>query len=206
MARDISTDTKAAIAADTVYPIFLFEAVFDEGTVRFWSGYGDLAWNSQTWTGAGSFASISPVSETGAIQANSATVGLNGIDSTIISLALTYEYRDRPCTLYLGFINQSNHSVTDAPFTVLAGRMDTMAIEDSGDTGSISINIESSLIDLQRPKERRYTHEEQIREYPGDLGLEYVISLQDKQIPWGIAAPSTTTSSGNSTISQRDVF
>lgn len=194
---DLDTDTNNALGASTVMPIILFHAAFDEGDVRFWSGFGELTYDSQTWTGTGNFGGVSEFEESSAVQANGATVSLTGIPSEIISLALTYEYRDRPCTLYVGAIDASDGTVIGT-FTQIAGRMDTMSWEDSGETGSISINIESILVDLQRPKQRRYTHEDQQIDYAGDLGLEYVAGMQDKQVPWGIATPSTAASSGAS--------
>jgi hypothetical protein len=66
--------------------------------------------------------------------------------------------------------------------------MDTMRIEDSGDTASITVQAESRFIELERTHERRYTDQDQQQLYPGDLGLEYVAGLQDKEIAWGQVA------------------
>jgi hypothetical protein len=63
--------------------------------------------------------------------------------------------------------------------------MDTMGIEDSGDTANIGLTAESRLIDLERSRERRYTSEDQKIDYPNDKGLEFIADLQDKEIVWG---------------------
>ena len=63
--------------------------------------------------------------------------------------------------------------------------MDTMGIEDTGDTANISLTAESRLIDLERSRERRYTSEDQKIDYPNDKGLEFIADLQDKEIVWG---------------------
>ena len=40
------------------------------------------------------------------------------------------------------------------------------------------------MIDLQRPKSRRYTKEDQQIDFPTDLGFDFVPELQDIQIIW----------------------
>jgi hypothetical protein len=198
MARDLTTDTKNALIANEVHPILMFHASFDEGDIYYWTGYGDLPWDGQTWTGMGDFAGVSSLSETENIQANGAVFSLNGIPSAAVSMALTYEYRDRPCTLYLGVLNITTGALIADPYPLFGGRMDTMSIEDGADTGTISITAESQLIDLHRPREFRYTHQDQQNEYPGDLGLNFVVGLQDKEVSWGVASPSSAASAGTS--------
>ena len=41
------------------------------------------------------------------------------------------------------------------------------------------------LIALERPKQRRYTAEDQKDEFAGDTGLDQVVALQDAEIVWG---------------------
>ena len=63
--------------------------------------------------------------------------------------------------------------------------MDTISINDSGDTVQFTLTVESRLIDLEKPNETRYTGVEQKRLFAGDLGLDFVADLQDKTINWG---------------------
>ena len=76
--------------------------------------------------------------------------------------------------------------------------MDVMSINDDGQEASIIMSAENRLVDFRRPREVRYTHEEQQNLYPpgpgtpGDLGLEFVNAIQEKQVYWGnakLAAP-----------------
>jgi hypothetical protein len=198
MSRTIDSNTKSALLASEVTPVFLFEAEYDEGAVRFWTGFGDLLWNGYTWLGTGVFGSVSDIEESTNVQANGVTVSLSGIPSEIISIAFNYNYQGRPCRVYLGAVSTAtpNQLVGD-PLIEMGGRMDVMSVEDSGDTGVVSVSIENRLIDLSRAKERRYTHEDQLINYPGDLGLEYVAGLQDKEVPWGVASSRASTSSSS---------
>jgi hypothetical protein len=63
--------------------------------------------------------------------------------------------------------------------------MDQMNIEESADTATIEVTVENKLVDLERARVARYTSGYQKSIYPNDLGLDFVESLQDKQLPWG---------------------
>tara|TARA_R110002153_G_scaffold150344_4_gene301912 strand:- start:26 stop:679 length:654 start_codon:yes stop_codon:yes gene_type:complete len=200
MARTINAATQSALTASEVMPVYLFKAEFDEGTVYLWSGLGNLTWDSQTWTGTGTFGSVSDIEETTNVQANGVKVSLTGIPSEIIAIALNYEYRNRPCHVYLGAVSLADpNTLVGDPLVEVGGRMDVMSIEDSASIGSVIISIENRLIDLARARERRFTNEDQQVEYPNDRGLEYVAGLQDKSVSWGIAEPPSTSRSSGGT-------
>lgn len=73
----------------------------------------------------------------------------------------------------------------DDPILMFEGKLDVPSIQEGGDTSTITLSYESRLIDLQRSRESRYTNEDQQRAFAGDLGCEFVASLQEKQITWG---------------------
>lgn len=203
MARNITTAFRNAITADTVAAVLLFSAEFDEGDVNFWSGYGDITWNSITFTGAGDLGTMSEIEETDAIQANGIAFQLSGIPSSLVSAALSYAYQGRPVKLWLAPTDLSTGAIIADPFLSFSGKMDTMTIEEGADTATITLTAESDLVDLNRPRERRYTHEDQIAEYPGDLGLEYVAGLIDKEISWGVPSPAPAAAPGSQSQSVR---
>jgi hypothetical protein len=60
-----------------------------------------------------------------------------------------------------------------------------MTIDEGPETATIAVGAESRLIDLQRPRVRRYTHESQKSRFPNDKGFEFVNDLQDKKFAWG---------------------
>lgn len=49
----------------------------------------------------------------------------------------------------------------------------------------IELMYEDRLVDLERPRERRYTHEDQQIRLVGDKGFDQVPELQDAQDTWG---------------------
>ncbi len=181
--RELTSDVTAEIAKTVVQPIVLVEMAFDSGTLRMWSGGGDLYWNSLTWLGAGELGSVSEIKETEDVQANGITLSLTGIPSEYISLALSESYQGRTVTVWLGFLDSALEVISD-PKQIFSGRMDVMEISEGAETSSISIAVESRMIDLLKSREWRYTHEDQQIDYPGDMGLEFVSDLQNKEIKW----------------------
>ena len=184
--RDLTSSVQTAISADSVSPILLFEGEFASGFVRVWSGIGDLTWNSETWLGIGTLGGISSITESSDVQANGLTVSFSGIPSNMISLALGEAMQGKAGKIYFGFMDENNAVITD-PVLMFQGRLDVPAIEEDGENSSIQISYESRLIDLQKPRERRYTNEDQQLQYAGDLGFAFVPALQEQQISWGKA-------------------
>ena len=194
MARDLPAAVATAIAAGVVPIAFFAEFQFAGGTVRMWTGYASISWNSQTWLAAGDFGGLSPVDETTEVGAAGLTFTLSGIPSSLLSVALADHYRGRACKLWMAIMNTGATAVVDA-YPVFGGRMDVMNIEDAGETSKITIQAESRLIDLTRARTVRYTNEEQQRLFPGDLGLEYVAKLAEKPLYWGVPSPAAAASS-----------
>ena len=156
------------------------ELAFDSGTTRLWNGYGDLTVASNTYTGSGDLMSISSIEESGDISAKGLNMVLSGIPSSLLSLALTENYQNRSVSVYVGTIT----SGTVASYEVFNGRMDVMTLQESGDTCTISLTAESRLIDLERPRVRRYTPEDQKLIDADDTGLDFINSLQEATFEW----------------------
>ena len=183
MSRDLSAAVISEIDATELQPFLLFRGEFATGVVRAWSGIGDLSWDGQTWVGTGALLQVSSIEEAAETVANGIAVTLTGVPLELISLALGSVQQGRDGKIYLGFL--SNGAVVIDPALVFQGKLDVPVIEEDGDTATINIAYESRLIDLQKPRESRYTDKDQQRAYPGDLGMSFVPSLQEKTLNWG---------------------
>ena len=187
MSRNLTSGFLTELSASALQPFYAIKAEFQEGDIRLWTGYGDITISSETYLGSGSFLNISKVEETSEIKATSLSVALSGLDSSILSAAINANYQNRTLTLFLGMLN-TNYSVIADVYQLFQGRMDTMTINDAGESSGIVLTVESRLIDLEKPNERRYTAEEQKTLFSTDKGLEFVTDLQDKEINWGTAS------------------
>jgi hypothetical protein len=169
----------------------------DSGIIRLWSGIGDLVYAGDTYTGVGNLLSVRLAEESKEIAAKGVNVALNGINSTLIAKALDESYRGRTMAIYLFFMD--DNQVVLYPYAVFVGYINMMNIQDNGETSVISVDAESKLIDLQRPRERRYTSEDQKIDYPNDKGLDAVTWIQNQKIKWGSGSPRSLESPSTST-------
>jgi len=181
--RDLATDQLAMIVAAAQRPVMFYEGEFSGGTLRLWTGVGTISWNSQTWTGAGNLLSVGEIQETTEIRASGTTVSLNGLNSSLIAVALAQCRQGLSGRVWLGGLDASGAVIAD-PFMAFEGRLDVPEISDEGETCNVSVSYEGRLILLERPKERRVTHEDQQIDYPGDLFREYIAGMQDKVVTW----------------------
>lgn len=205
--RNISSDFADEFTQPSVAPALLAELYFEGGTLRMWTGFGDLIWNGETFTGGGNFITISAIEETQELVAKGIVCSLNGVPTSNIALALSERPRGRPFRLYLGIITSRGHiakedddgvieledgsgfiqlenGLFDTPYRIFSGLMDVIEITDNGDDCILRLSVESILITGQRTKLSRYTDNDQKKLYSSDDGLNLVNQLQDKQLVW----------------------
>jgi hypothetical protein len=186
-----STNATAAKAA-VVYPRFYAEFDFSGGWFRVWSGVGNvtIAALSRTFGGVGTFGGFEEIRESGDIAAQGLAFTLSGIPSALVATVLGENYRGRPCTMWVGFVN-SGGTLLDTPLELYSGFMDRITIEDTGATSTIRLDTENHLAELRKPRVVRWTHEEQQRLYPGDMALEYLAKIWERPIVWGVVNKRT---------------
>lgn len=183
MSRTLTAGVQAAIALGNVPLVMLVEMDFPSAFLRFNNSGQTLAWDGHDWLGFGNIGSIEPITEAADLSANGLAFVVSGVASEHIANALGQDYQGRSCKVWYAVLD-SDYQVIADPIGPFSYRMDTMDIE-LGQTASIRVTAESRLTDWERAPVSRYTSEEQQRLYPGDLGLEFVPQMSEKQIRWG---------------------
>ena len=190
MRYDVTTAFIAALEAPLLRPAYLVSIQFASSTVYAWTGLGSLVWNGNTFAGVGSIGSVATVEEGSTVQARGTTLTLTGFDPALLGDALTDLRQGLPVTIWLALFD-ATPAVIGNPVIAFAGRVDQPTITCDGATATIQINCESRLMDLNVPAQRRYTNEDQWRDFPGDRGFEFVNSVQEVTIYWGRTPNST---------------
>lgn len=189
--RDLTAGMLTAIAAGTLRPVIFFEGEYDSsGTaayLRLFTGVGTLSWDGKTWTGGRDLLSITPIRETTHVQAIGFSVTVSGLPADKLATALASMRQNKPGRLWLGFFDDAGDVIED-PFPLRRGRFDMAPISRSGDEMTIEARYEDRLVDLERPRERRYTHQDAQLRSPGDRGFDQVAELQEAQDVWGAPA------------------
>lgn len=194
MSRDLSANLLGQIEAESLQPFIAVEIVFSTGVTRAWSGYGQLYIDSNLYLGVGTLGNISQIPESSETKASGIIVTLSGIPNDVLAAALRQGYQGRPLTVYMGALSANSQNSTrnliGDPIILFKGITDTMNINQGAETTSISISVENRLIDLERPRVRRYTSQDQKLYFPNDKGLDFVTYIQEREIPWGVPTPA----------------
>lgn len=185
MARNLTNDFVTEATAAQNIPIILFQGEFQGSTLRLWNGVGDLSWNSQTWLGNGWLQVIEGGEETTEVEAVTMTVVLSGIPSGVLSLILNDQRQKLNGLLYFGFLNTSTGAVVNSPYLWWKGQYSHAEIEEGAEASRVSLVYDSPLVDLDRPKERRWTDQGQQQIFAGDRGFEYVVAASNWRGTWG---------------------
>lgn len=187
MSRDVNSSALAKAQSDAVTAVTMVELRFSSGTLYANNSAINISYGGQTWLGVGKLGAIAEVDENTDLAMSNLTLSLVGTDSTLMSVALNEDYRNREAIIYVGFLD-ADDQVVGAPAVVFRGRMDSMGAE-IGKQVSISLSIVNRLADWERSRNGRYTNEEQQKLYSGDKGLEFMVQAVEKEIFWGRNEP-----------------
>jgi hypothetical protein len=192
-----------AAGAASIYPAYLADLDWPSGHVRMWSGYGEIVYDSNTFSGTGFLGQVSEIRESADGAANGVTLTLSGIPSADIALALDNAAQGRSGKVYFALMTSAG-AFAYGPHLVFDGIIDTAPIDDDGQSATISVQLEKEFIN-RRSNTRRRTHQDQQIDYPGDLFFDLVAGTAERAINWGVpiaavaatSAPPSRSSGGN---------
>ena len=105
MSRGITSALNTVFTSQSIRPFVAVDLAFSGANVRVWTGLGNITFASTTFVGTGEVLGISPITENGTVQANGMVVSFNGLDSSLVSAALTENYQGRSAIISLGALN-----------------------------------------------------------------------------------------------------
>lgn len=181
----ITAGMATALSTGVIHLDYLIKLDYSSGADFLWTGARDLVWDGDTYQAGHTFEGFSGIEETTELDAKGIQLNISGIPSASLSIALTENYRNRDAKIYLACMDTTDWSVIADPVCIFSGKIDTQSIIEQGDTATISIAVESKLVDFERPRRRMWTHEDQQLVSTLDLGLQYVAELGNQQITWG---------------------
>jgi len=167
------------------FMFFAVQAEFDNDVLRVNTTAGDVVFDGNTYQGVGTLLSMSAFEDTAELKSAGLTIGLSGLDPSILSHSLTNDYHNRPITVFTGFLDGGGENA-GAVMTSFKGRMTSMQItEDPNGANTITVNCENRLVDLKRPCNLRYLKESQKLIDSTDTGFNRMERIQTAEILWG---------------------
>lgn len=187
--RDITSGMQSAGSDAKVLPVLFVALDFPSGIVRVCSAGYSLDWDGFSWVGAGELGTVEPIEEGTELQSRGVALTLSGVPIARIGQTLNEEYQGRDATIWLAFLDPDSYQVVADPTIVFKGQMDVLTpqFDRSANTqlAAIRLTCESRFVRWEQSRVRRYTHEDQQLDYPGDKFFEYVPRMQEIQISWG---------------------
>lgn len=161
---------------------------FDSGTERFWTGESALG----GYLGGGLIGGVSMEEENNDMKARRVVFTVNNVDRAYYVTAVSTQYRGRACRIYLKTLNASGTAIEESHL-LEEGRMDTMSINPDG---TLTLTVESRLLDLFRANRYTMTTASHSRIYPTDRFYDFVPFMPTAELPWGLTSASSRSGGG----------
>jgi len=184
MPRNLTAQFITALNEAELRPVILLDLEFESSTVLLWNGVGELLWDGKTYLGNGWFQGHSPIKENGEVNPQGVSVVLTGIPPSLLSLVLQQTSQNKVATLRLGLLDTSYQVIPD-PTIIYQGKIDYPEIIEDSEEPTIKIAIENILLDMDRPRNHRYTKQSQRDIFPDDEGFDTVEPIQKFDGKWG---------------------
>lgn len=181
----------AALAGKSVRAAYLVEFQFVSGTIRVWNGNGRLSAGGFTWDGLRGMGQIDGLEQAINGSAPQATFTLSGVDPNVLSKEQgdPFDYINRPVLVYLQFFNE-DWTLLDSPYAIGGWTMQVVQ-ETYGWNETlkaweslIGITAESWFAGRGRPPFGFYSDRDQQLRFAGDLGCQYMATMQNYTVRW----------------------
>ena len=176
MSRTIPAAILTALTESEIEPFYAVEIDLDSGPLRLWTGRGERTVDGSVYTGGGGLVGISGLEEVADLSAKNITLTLTGMPAEVISLALTEPYQRRLVRVLWGVTSVSDF------VEVFSGSLNQMIIEDGPESGTISVTVDSKLVELENASNLRYTSVSHKTRHPTDTFFDFVAQIQDKGV------------------------
>ncbi len=181
--RALSSNTIAALNGAALTIAQLIYMPFPGVPIALNSSNTDIDFEGVTYRGAAGLGTINPIEDSPG-EVKGLQLQLAGVAVEYLSLALDDAgiVQGTPLVVRLAILDAQGQ-VIEAPID-WTGRLDTMPIQEDGETCVISATAESSAVDMLRGNALTYSDADQRFLNPGDRAFEYVASQIDQPVIW----------------------
>lgn len=185
----LSVSAKNTIAAGARFAMFV-ELEFSSGTERYWTGIYEKTYDGSTWLPTGGLGSVTPIESSEDFRANGLTLEIAGIPAASMRSGTLGpdEYKDQSARWIIGIMNNADTVVwaKTLHFTIDVLTYAIVGAQNGNPVGVCRCTLEHEVTRAARISNRRYSHMDQVKEFPGDLGFEHLAYLSsDAEVYWG---------------------
>lgn len=182
--RTLAPSAVSALSAKVIALVCLVKLDFPSVPILLASSNANIQAPSGLYRGAAGLGQVSQIDDSPG-EIKGLQFALSGVPTEYIALALSEdsEVQGAPVTIRTGIIDGVTHALCDEPI-VWQGRLDTMSIEEDGETCTIAATAESTAVDLLRGNPLTYSDADQQMLFPGDYAFGFIVSQANKPIVW----------------------
>lgn len=192
--RILTPELSAALLSKVVTPIYMMRFEHPLGTLRVWTGIGELQYDGFPWTGSGSVISVSPIEDGTELRVMQAVFTMPAPDVMEDALAIILSPVTRiPIYRWLAFLDSNSNVIPDP---ILRGKFygDPPKITDDANGNRIvMMNVEGAVFNLTRSSGTLLSNEEQLARFPDDTGLSQMAEVANQQLTWTAGAYNSFT-------------
>lgn len=168
---------------NTIRPVYFVEIDLPSGMFRANTADRNITHNGNLFYGIGNLGKISDFTTQTGTAATSLKFTLINIPATMVNEVANENTRNKPVTVYIGLLDESNNLVTDL-IKWFYGTIDSMTV-DLGQTVGVSASASSRLINWARSTNGRYTDEDQQSRHDDDRGFMFISGIPTIKLKWG---------------------
>ena len=185
MSRQIDAAALAELDSRNIRWIHLVDLQLDGGSITYNSSLEAYAYDSKTFLGAGNLGSVGAIEEGSELDPRECSLTLSAVNQSLLATILSENYVNRRAIIYVAILDEANQVIGN-PFIYFDGLISGLSIT-YGKSATILVSLKDRLALWNKAKVQRYTHQEQVAKYPGDMGFEFVNQIADKEIVWPTA-------------------
>ena len=197
--KTLSPAISAAIAGQEIWPVRLIDLTVANTTYHISDHYKNLTFSSFTYLPNGNLLSIDSIEDRVSSTDSSLEISLSGIDTNFRLDVLQADIIGSPVKIFRGFIDKSSGNLIEDPMLSYEGIVyqvtsseeypTTLQAEGFSPTAfTVAVEVRSTLFRLEEEPGRATNDSSNRRVDPTDRAMEYVASLNGKNVRFGGSA------------------
>lgn len=187
--RNLTGAMTESLAGQTGSIVHLFDLGFEGGSFRACTGDGDLTFEGETYTAVGGVLGFETVVESPEFQAAAVRIIMDGVDQSIVSVALGAESYGRPARIIRVHLDENGQIIDDpiifGPYFMNGGfELTENHNADGPNTATVSTLVQNRLASFTKITGIRSNLNSHQEFYPGDKFFTHLPGLIGRRIEW----------------------
>jgi len=187
MPRGLNAAQLAALAQPVVRLVSLAQLNFLNESIYVCSANRSIVYGGNTYVGVGTYGKVSAIVESQQLIAQGVTLELSGLDKNLVDINEVQNGMSIKNTVILStcLLDETGAIIGGAPISSYVGFMDQAEIDESTETTTVSISVESKLAQLNRSVNWTLAAPDSNFWNPAEAAFQWAVYLSDYVFRFG---------------------